>query len=133
MKLRKYLETSRDYTEKASDIVRQLNFAGIGIVWLIFLSNKNSEISNFFILLPLITISISLLVDFLQYALGAFIWKEFYIKKINEGIKPDADINIDEEDQLRKKRINIFYYFKFILLIISYALIVITLFYFMEF
>ena len=127
MKLRKYLENSRSYSDKASDIARQLNFAGIGLVWLILSLNKDAEISDFFILVPLITITISLLVDFLQYAVGAFLWKDFYKKKINEGVSADADINIREEDVWRKKRINGFYYIKFILVLISYVIIVISL------
>lgn len=129
MKLRKYLENSRDYTDKASDIARQLNFAGIGLVWLILSLNKDAEISDLYILLPLITISISLFIDFLQYAVGAFLWKNFYKKKIEEGMSADVEVNIGEEDKLRKKRINIFYYFKFILLVISYVVIVSSLFY----
>jgi len=133
MKLRKYIENSRDYTEKASDIARHLNFAGIGIVGLILLSIKNTEINNFYILLPLITISFSLFIDFLQYAIGAFLWKDFYIKKINKGISADADVNIEEEDRWRKKRINGFYYFKFILVLISYVLIIVSLFYILNY
>ena len=133
MKLRKYIENSRDYTEKASDIARQLNFAGIGIVGLILFSNREAEISNSFILFPLITISLSLFIDFLQYAVGAFLWKDFYKKKNNEGISADTDVNIEEEDEWRKKRINIFYYFKFILLVISYVLIVVLLFYILNY
>jgi hypothetical protein len=129
MKLRNYLENSRDFTNKASHIARQLNFAGIGLVWLILLLNKDAEISNFFIIFPLITITISLFVDFLQYAVGAFLWKDFYKKKISEGINAQADVNIEEEDEWRKKRINIFYYIKFILMVISYIIIVISLFY----
>ena len=133
MKLRQYLENSRDYTEKAGDIARQLNFAGIGIVGLILLSSREGEISNSFILFPLITIAISLFIDFLQYAVGAFLWKDFYKKKINQGISADADVNINEEDEWRKKRINGFYYFKFILLVITYVLIVISLFYILNY
>jgi len=129
MKLRKYLENSRDYTKKSSDIARQLNFAGIGIVLLILLSSKDAEISDLYILLPLITISISLFIDFLQYAIGAFLWKDFYKKKIEEGMSADTEVNIGEEDKWRKKRINGFYYFKFILLVITYLLIIGSLFY----
>ena len=133
MKLRKYLENSRDYTDKSSDIARQLNFAGIGIIGLILLSNKETEISNTYILLPLITIAISLFVDFLQYAVGAFLWKDFYLKKISEGISADTDVDIGEEDRWRKKRINAFYYVKFILVVISYVLIVVSLFYILNY
>ena len=129
MKLRKYLENSRDYTKNASDIARQLNFAGIGIVGLILLSNKDAEINNSLILFPLITIAISLFIDFLQYAVGAFLWKDFYKKKINEGLSADTDVNIEEEDEWRKKRINGFYYFKFIFLVMTYILIVVSLLY----
>jgi hypothetical protein len=124
MKLRNYLETSRDYTDKASNISRQLNFAGIGIVGLILFFNKSAGINNSIILLTLISISISLFTDFLQYAVGAFLWKNFYLNKINKGIKPDANVDFEEEDEWRKNRINIFYYVKFIFLVISYLLII---------
>jgi hypothetical protein len=70
---------------------------------LILLSSKDAEISDLYILLPLITISISLFIDFLQYAVGAFLWKDFYKKKIEEGMSADAEVNIEEEDKWRKK------------------------------
>ena len=128
MKLSKYLEKSRDYTERASDIARQFNFAGIGIIWLILYSKEDVEISNCYILFPLITIITALFFDFLQYAFAAFLWKDFYKKKIKEGIETDEDAIIKEEDKWRRKRFNSFYYVKFILTVSSYILIVTALF-----
>jgi len=129
MKLRKYLEDSRSYTEQASDIARRFNFAGIAILWLILSFKKDAEISNSLILLPLITILIALFLDFLQYAIAAFLWKNFYKKKIKEGIKDDEDVFFGEDDRWRRKRYNNFYYIKFILTVISFVLIFTTLFY----
>ena len=124
----KYLDNSRSYTEQASDIARQFNFAGIAILWLILSFKKDIEISNFFILLPLFTIMTTLLIDFLQYAIAAFLWKDFYKRKIKGGIKADEDVLIGEDDKWRRKRYNNFYYIKFILTVISFVLIFTALF-----
>lgn len=127
MKLSQYLEKSRDYTEQTSNVARQFNFAGIVIIWLVLYSKEDVEISNCYILFPLITIITSLFFDFLQYAFAAFLWKDFYKKKIKEGIEADEDVIIKEEDKWRRKRFNSFYYVKFILTVISYILIVAAL------
>ena len=35
MELKEYKKKSHEYTAKASEIARQINFAGIGIIWII--------------------------------------------------------------------------------------------------
>jgi hypothetical protein len=41
MKLKEYLETFYTFSEKTSNIARQLGFAGIALIWVFRGTNKN--------------------------------------------------------------------------------------------
>jgi hypothetical protein len=72
---------------KASDIVRQISLAGVGLIW-IFKSGTSTSLSleppllkaAFFIFLALIF-------DFLQYLLGTTIWFAYFRHKEKQGTK----------------------------------------------
>ena len=125
MELKEYKNKSHEYTAKASEIARQLNFAGIGIIWIIRTSNDNLELSNSVILVPLILISISLIFDFFQYFFGGVIWINFYRQKEKEGISRDSDVL---SESWRNRVLYFFYYLKFIFMLIAYIFIIKALF-----
>lgn len=125
MELKEYKKKSHDYTAKASEIGRQINFAGIGIIWIITTSNDSLELSNLIVLVPLILISISLLFDFCQYFFGGVIWIRFYHKKEKEGLLGDSEVL---SKSWRNKILYGFYYLKFIFMIIAYVFIIKALF-----
>jgi hypothetical protein len=125
MELKEYKNKAHEYTAKSSEIARQINFAGIGIIWIIRTSNETLELSNSIILIPLILISISLLFDFCQYFLGGIIWIDFYRKKEKEGVPKDSDVL---SENWRNKILYAFYYFKFFFMIVAYIFIIKALF-----
>lgn len=127
MELEKYKERSHLLTSKASEIARQLNFAGIGIIWIIKSSFPTIKLSDSELLLPLILISISLIFDFLHYAIGGLIWITFYNNKIKSGSSSDADI---KSAPWRKNLLYFFYYGKLILVFLAYIFIAQTLFFY---
>jgi hypothetical protein len=128
MELEKYKTNSHDYTAKASDIARQINFAGIGIIWIIRTSNDNISLSDSSLLTPLILISISLLLDFSQYLLGGILWINFYNKKRKEGISKEIDVSIDPKNEWRTQLLYTLYFLKFTFMFISFIFIFKTLF-----
>lgn len=125
MELKEYKKKSHEYTAKASEIARQINFAGIGIIWIIRTSSDTLELSNSVVLTPLILISISLLFDFCQYFFGGVIWINFYRKKEKEGLSRDSDVL---SKTWRNKVLYGFYYLKFIFMVIAYIFIIKALF-----
>jgi hypothetical protein len=94
MKLSKALDTTYELSGKASDLARQLAFAGIAVIW-IFKKEANTLVSipaEFHF--PLLCFVISLTADISQYVLGTIIWTLFhryYEKKQKNGTK-DPDI-----------------------------------------
>jgi hypothetical protein len=77
----KLSEFKKDYQElsgKASDVARQLSFAGIAIIW-IFRVNKDSGVTlNSELILPTILLCCSLACDLLQYIWGSIVWGSFH-------------------------------------------------------
>lgn len=77
MKLKDTREAYETFTGKASDIARQLGFAGIAIIWLFRSDGKiPSE------LLPVaVLIIVGLAFDFLQYVYGSMVWGVYHHRK----------------------------------------------------
>jgi hypothetical protein len=127
MKLEKYKKKSHDYTAKASEIARQLNFAGIGIIWIVKTTFPELKLNDSLLLLPLTLIAISLICDFLQYLVGGIIWIFFYNSKIKAGISNTDDV---QTTVWRSRVLYIFYYIKFTFMFIAYFFIIKILFHF---
>lgn len=93
MKLEKYLETYYWFSGKASDVARQLAFAGVAIIWIFKAGNGlQTKIPNG-LLLPLILLCLSLASDLLQYVTGTIIWgffHRYHEKKMTGDIKASA-------------------------------------------
>ncbi|MEJ1222918.1 hypothetical protein [Sediminicola sp. 1XM1-17] len=125
MELKEYKQKSHNYTEKASEIARNLNFAGIGIIWVVKTTFPELKLSDFQLLFPLILITISLILDFLQYLIGGIIWIAFYKSKEKVGVAKTADVKSPE---WRNRVLYGFYYLKIASIFFAYIFIVITLF-----
>jgi hypothetical protein len=76
-KLSDYWENFETYTGKASDVARQLSFAGIAVVWLLRVENgsRSTVPDALFPALALFVLSLSF--DLLQYVAGSIIWGSF--------------------------------------------------------
>ncbi|PKO99319.1 MAG: hypothetical protein CVU03_02260 [Bacteroidetes bacterium HGW-Bacteroidetes-2] len=125
MKLENYKKKSHEYTAKASEIARQLNFAGIGIIWIVKTTFPELKLSDSELLLPLVLIALSLVFDFLQYLVGGIIWIIFYNNKQKNGISNTADV---QTTKWRSRVLYTFYYIKFTLMFIAYLFIIKILF-----
>jgi len=92
MKLAEYRETFYVFSGKASDLNRQLGFAGIALIW-IFKTGVDDKIA-----IPTalqwagILIVISLALDMFHYCVGAAIWRCFYRRLETKGVTEDEDI-----------------------------------------
>jgi hypothetical protein len=76
---------------KASDIIRQISLAGVGLIW-IFKSGTGASLSlDPPLLKAAFFIFLSLLFDFLQYLLGTAIWFAYFRYKEKQGTKESAD------------------------------------------
>jgi hypothetical protein len=131
MKLSEFKKISDTYTSKSSDICRQLALGGIAIIWLFKINSNGTIALERFLLYPLISLSISLISDLLQYVLGGYIWKRFFITEEKKAIalnKEDSINPLDPEIKASKrlnKPIYYLYWIKIGVMIISYILIII--------
>lgn len=94
-KLSEVEKARNEATGRASDVGRQLAFAGIAAVWLL----RNDQSVRPFessLLVALILLAAALLVDFLQYVYCSWVWKDFYADKYAEHNCDDALVDIPD-------------------------------------
>lgn len=132
MKLEKYKEDAYYFSGKLSEINRYFSFAGIAIIW-IFKTEANGtyNIPPSFIL-PLILLSTSLLLDFLQYAYSASAWIIFYRHHESKKQKKQDENKYKKDDIKAPRWISnisyfIFYIPKILANIAAYFLLLIKL------
>ena len=78
MNLSDYLASYYELSGKASDVARQLSFAGIALIWIFHPGGGNPVALPHPLLLPTGCFVLGLGSDLLQYALGALIWGAFH-------------------------------------------------------
>jgi hypothetical protein len=133
MKLSEYNKRADEYTSKASEITRQLILGGLAIIWLFKTTINGSEVLDRKLIFPLIGLSLALLSDLLQYVVGGKIWKGFFRNeesKVKAVRRSDPNQDSDPEISASKRLsrpIYFFYWSKIVLMLISYALILIYL------
>jgi len=67
-----------DLSATLSALIRQLCFAGIGVVWILRTGSEGIVIPfDSWLIVPLLLFSISLLLDILHYLLGSIMWSRF--------------------------------------------------------
>lgn len=75
---------------KTSDLVRQLGFAGIAVIWIFKSEVQGVPKIPQTLLFPLSLIVVGLALDLLQYAVATSIWGIFHRSKEKSGISEDA-------------------------------------------
>jgi hypothetical protein len=70
---------------KASDIVRQLSLAGVGLIWLFKTETASAAMLDIHLLRAALFIFLALFLDFLQYLFGATIWFVYFRYKEKKG------------------------------------------------
>jgi hypothetical protein len=124
VKLQDYRDDSYAFSGKASDLNRQLGFAGIALIWL-FKSDVGGHATIPTILIvagALIVVSLTL--DMLHYLIGWWTWRSFYLKKEDENVSEHADLS---HDVGLEERITRFFLAKIAFVVAAYVLIFIFL------
>lgn len=76
---------------KASDIVRQISLAGVGLIWVFKSGTGNSLSLDPPLLKAALFIFLALVFDFLQYVLGTTIWFAYFRHREKQGTKEDDE------------------------------------------
>jgi hypothetical protein len=93
MKLEEYRKESYEFSKRASELNRQLGFAGIALIWL-FKSDVGGHTTIPTILIwvgGLIVLSLTF--DMLHYCVGWYTWRSYFRGKAAEGFSEDAQID----------------------------------------
>lgn len=101
MKLSEIRDAYESLSGKLSDIVRQLSFAGIGIIWIFRVSNsENSILISKELYWPLLWLVITLILDALQYLISSLIWYFVYCKyKKDNKNNDDGKVIVKEKER----------------------------------
>lgn len=109
-------QTKNDATGKASDVGRQLAFAGIATIWLLR-DETGSRPFGDVLLIALTLLASALLADFLQYVYCSFVWRKFYNDHFDKHKNDDALVDIPDS---LSERTYIFFKTKIVLLFVGY-------------
>jgi hypothetical protein len=93
VKLQDYRNDFYSFSGKASDVSRQLAFAGIAIIWLFKKDSIPGTSIPHELLLPGIFIVVALALDIFHYCLGSIIWRVFYRTKEKEGVSERKELS----------------------------------------
>ncbi|HVP54783.1 MAG TPA: hypothetical protein VMU45_07290 [Candidatus Eisenbacteria bacterium] len=120
MKLSQARDNYTYFSGRASEIARQLAFAGIALIW-IFKSQVGEDYRVPRALLPAAAlIVLALILDFAHYGIASLCWGIFSRVKEREGVKEDAEF-------LAPRQINwpsiLFFWTKLIAIIVAYIYI----------
>ena len=122
MKLEQYKKDAYEFQGLASNLVRQLAFAGIGLIWIFKIDKPKDHLLPNECYWPLLLFVVTLAFDFFQYFIPSIIWMKFFRnhEKKNHG-KVDFEIKAKEIYSFPGY---FFYYGKIFFLIIGYIFIV---------
>jgi heme/copper-type cytochrome/quinol oxidase subunit 2 len=125
VKLSGIREAYEELSGKLSNIVRQLAFAGIGIIWIFRMNNLNNSISiSKELSWPLILLVATLFLDALQYLISTTIWHLFYYKNHKKDSNEDREAHENESWNIPCW---IIFYSKVVVLMAAYVLLFIYL------
>lgn len=91
MKLEHVRSAYQDYTEKASEIVRQLGFAGIALIWLFRDETAGDPVISAALLPAGLLIIAALASDLLQYVVGSLVWGIYNRRHERAGVSEDQE------------------------------------------
>ena len=123
MKLSDYRNTYYEFSGKTSDIARQLAFAGIALVWIFKTNNGTFPRVPKELLLPTITLALTLAFDLLQYISATIIWGSFQWNKERQLEDLSEDPELESSAKLKWPQLT-FFSLKIISVIISYYFLI---------
>lgn len=127
MKLSEYNKAGNEYTARASDIVRQLAFAGIAVVWIFTTIGPDGYVLDSKLILPLLLLVLTLLFDLLQYVIGGDTWKRFFRRMERKARERGDHDPLVKAPSRYSAPIYFFYWGKITLILLSYLLIILYL------
>ena len=93
-KLSEYRNDYYSFSEKASDVSRQLAFAGIALIWIFRIDDASPSVPVQLIF-PVAMFATALALDFMHYVVATVIWGSFSWyhekKQANESLDPEFD------------------------------------------
>lgn len=92
MKLQGYRDDFYAFSGKASDISRQLAFAGIAIIWIFKKDQAGAITIPRELVFPGLFIVLALSFDLLQYCVASVIWRIFYRSKEKDYVSEDVEL-----------------------------------------
>ena len=124
MKIKDCRESYYYNTGKASDICRNLGFAGLALIWALRITTQEGTIIPDILRWAGVLLVLGLALDFLQYIFGTIVWGSYHrIFKERKGVLEEKDflapfwINYPANTCFVLKQISIF--IAFVLLVIS--------------
>ncbi|MDX2041851.1 MAG: hypothetical protein SF097_11400 [Acidobacteriota bacterium] len=91
MKLKDARENYYYYSQKTSEITRQLGLAGIALIWVFKVDSGGRQSVPLELVRPAWLIVLGLTLDFLQYSLASVVWGIYHRHKEKVGIGEDAE------------------------------------------
>jgi hypothetical protein len=91
--LEDYRQAFEDFSGLASQVNRQLAFAGIALIWLFKRDVGGVPTLPHELLLPAVLIGLALAFDLLQYSVASVIWYCFYRLKEEQDTPPNKKID----------------------------------------
>jgi len=126
LKLSEYKQDYDALTGKASDVARQLSFAGIAIVW-IFRSGEGTVVKLPVLLVIALTLfGVALLFDLLHYVVASAIWGWFHKQEERKISRPAEDPELDAPGWYNRPAI-IFFTLKIAAVIVGYVVMLVFL------
>jgi hypothetical protein len=93
VKLQDYRNDFYTYSGKASDLNRQLGFAGIALIWLFKKDVAGIPAIPGELIIPGVLIVASLTLDMVHYSVASIIWRCFYRRKEDAGVSEGQELD----------------------------------------
>jgi hypothetical protein len=90
VKIQDYREDFYTHSGKASDVSRQLAFAGIAVIWIFKTDRAGTFAIPRELLIPSVLIVLALGLDLLQYCVATVTWRVYYRRLENADVHEDA-------------------------------------------
>jgi hypothetical protein len=123
LKLSGYKEDYDYFSSRASDVARQLAFAGVAVVWIFRVGEGLDAALPENLLTPLALLALALLLDLLHYVMGALVWGSFHRFK-EKQLKRISDDPEVAAPKWCNWPINLLFGLKIVAVVVAYSLLV---------
>ncbi len=125
MKIEDYRKFYAEASTKASDVSRQLAFAGIAVVWLFAEGKEAARSVPPELVWPSLFLVLTLATDFFQYAVKSTIWGAYSRELERDGHKEDEDLPL--HSSLLVWPVDVLFHAKLAFLFVAYCMLLVFL------